>query len=307
MRWQMKALLDNCKGLVPFQNTLRRLKRRVVPYRPSYSRGAYAIDEGLIQVQWLRETLGPLDGKKILEIGSGWELLLPMLFSLCGAERVYLTDLTALLDKYTLAGGLDSFRRNRQRILDTLYLDAAEFDRRFGAEIESQKQFLAKNGLVYLAPCDCRRLSLEDATLDVITSRSVFEHIPPAVIEDILKECYRLLVPGGLVCHFVDNSDHWEHSDKTISRVNFLQFSDRAFRFTYLNALNYQNRLRHSEYVEMLKRCGFEILRAERKVDSAALEALKTLPLALRFQRFPKEDLAAMDSYLLARKPPSGR
>ena len=306
MRWQMKCLIDNCKGLVPFQNTLRTLKRRVIPYRPSLSRGAFAIEEGLIQVQWLRENLGTLEGKKILEIGSGWELLLPMLFSLCRTDRVFLTDLTALLDKYTLAGGLESFRHNRRRILDTLHLDAAEFDERFGAgteDIESENRFLAKNGMVYLAPCDCRHLPLEDASLDAITSRSVFEHIPRPVIEEILTESYRLLTPGGLVCHFVDNSDHWEHGDKTISRVNFLRFSDRAFRLTYLNSLNYQNRLRHNEYVDMLLKCGFEIVRAERNVDPAALQALKTLPLAPQFLRFPAEDLATMDSYLLARKP----
>lgn len=303
MRWQVKCLVDNCKGLVPFQDTVRRLKRRVVPYRPVLSRGAYAIEEGLIQVQWLRETLGTLEGKSILEIGSGWELLLPMLFSLCRTHRVYLTDLTALLDKYTLMGGLVSFRGNRERILNSLHITSEEFDSKFGRDIETEKKFLESNGFVYLAPCDCRRLPLENSSVDAVTSRSVLEHIPPPVIEEIFKECYRLLTPGGLVCHFVDNSDHWEHADKTISRVNFLRFSDRAFRLTHMNALNYQNRLRHSEYVEMLGRCGFEILRAERNVDTRSLEALKTFSLAPRFQKFAPEDLATMDSYLLARKP----
>lgn len=302
MRWQVKCLIDNCKGLIPFQDSLRRFKRRIVPYQPVISRGAFAIDEGLIQVQWLRETLGTLEGKRILEIGSGWELLLPMLFSLCGAGRVYLTDLTALIDRHTLTGGLQSFRYNRQRILDALQLDPALFDRKFAGEVGSEREFLEKNGFVYLAPCDCRHLPLEAASVDAITSRSVFEHIPPPVIEDILKECYRLLAPGGLVCHFIDNSDHWEHGDKSISRINFLQYSDRAFRLTYLNSLNYQNRLRHSEYVAMLRACGFEIVKEHRNVDSQALAALRNLPLSPRFAKFSKEDLATTDSYLLARK-----
>jgi SAM-dependent methyltransferase len=303
MRWQMKCLIDNAKGLIPFQPALRHFKRRVIPYRPALARGAYAIEEGLVQVRWLREFLGTLAGKRILEIGSGWELLLPMLFSLCRAERVYLTDQTALLDRDTLAGGLASFRRNRQRIIDSLQLSPQEFDAKFGSNIDSESRFLEANGFVYLAPCDCRSLPLAAASLDAITSRSVFEHIAREVIDDILRESYRLLVPGGLVCHFVDNSDHWEHGDKRISRVNFLRFSDQSFRLTYLNSLNYQNRLRHSEYVEMLRARGFEILKQERNVDPAALEALQRLPLAPRFRQFPAEDLATMDSYLLARKP----
>src|SRR5262249_26083967 len=129
------------------------------------------------------------------------------------------------------------------------------------------------------------------------------EHIPRPVLQDILKECFRLLTPGGVVCHFIDNSDHWEHGDKSISRVNFLQFSDRAFRLTYLNSLNYQNRLRHSEYVSLLRACGFEIVKEHRNVDPKALLALDNLPLSPQFSRFSKQDLATMDSYLLARKP----
>jgi hypothetical protein len=100
----------------------------------------------------------------------------------------------------------------------------------------------------------------------------------------------------------VDNSDHWQHGDRSISRVNFLRFSDSVFRWTYLNGLNYQNRLRHSEYVQMLRRAGFEILRDDKDVDSGSLEALKTLPLDDRFRRFTAEDLATLSSYLVARK-----
>lgn len=303
MRWQTKCLIDNCKGLVPFQDTVRKLKRRLVPYQPPLGRGAYAIGEGLTQILWLRESIGTLEGRAILEIGSGWEPLIPMLFSLCRVARVYLTDLNYLLNKVTLIGSLNSLRLDERRILDTLGIESQEFERVVGGDIETEEEFLKRHGFIYLAPCDCRRLSLKESTLDVITSRSVLEHIPPLIIEEIFTECYRLLKPGGLACHFVDNSDHWEHGDKSISRVNFLRFGDLTFRLTHLNSLNYQNRLRHIEYVEMLRKSGFEILRAERIVDPRAVEALATFPLAPRFRRFSTEELATTDSYLLARKP----
>ena len=302
MRWQVKCLIDNCKGLFPFQNAWRRFKRRVTPYRTSLERAAFAIDEGTVQIQWLREALGTLAGKSILEVGSGWELLLPMQFSLCGAERVYLTDLTALVDSATLAGGLQCLRHYRDRFLPKLGVDAAEFERQFGGDVGSPEEFLRRHRLVYLAPCDCRHLTLADASLDAVTSRSVLEHIPREVIVDIVRESHRLLKPGGVMCHFIDNSDHWQHVDRSISRVNFLRYSDRVFRLTYLNELNYHNRLRHSEYRTILEDGGFEIVREKAWVDPAMLEVLKTLPLAPRFRGFSKEDLATTDSYLLARK-----
>jgi SAM-dependent methyltransferase len=302
MRWQIKCLIDNSKTLIPFQHAMRKLKRRMVPYHPSLARGAYAISERLLHIRWLRDILGTLEGKTVLEIGSGWELLIPMLFSLCHAERVYLSDLTALLDKATLAGSLETFRANKQPILDVLGMDSLDFDSRFSGGINSEEEFLSRHRFIYLAPCDCRSLSLESSSLDVVTSRSVMEHIPPPVIEGIFQESYRLLRPGGVACHFVDNSDHWEHGDKNISRVNFLKYSDRMFRLTYLNSLNYQNRLRHSQYIDMLRRAGFEILRAEPIVDARALKVLDTLPLAPAFRRFSAEDLATTDSYLLVLK-----
>lgn len=303
MRWQLRCVVEGVKGLVPFHDSMRRLKRHLIPYRPILGRGAFAIQEGLMQVRWLQEALGTLEGKVVLEIGSGWEPLLPLLFYACGASRVYLTDLTDLMDTATLAGTLESLHANRQPILDALGMDAARFDAMFSAPVVSRADFFERYRFVRLAPADCQDLPLEPASIDAITSRSVLEHIPPAVVERIFRESGRLLRPSGVLCHFIDNSDHWQHRDHSISRVNFLRYSDRVFRLTYINPLHYTNRLRHSEYLKMLRRCGFEIVRAEPTVEPRTLEEVATLPLAPRFRGFSAEDLAATDSYLLARKP----
>jgi SAM-dependent methyltransferase len=199
---------------------------------------------------------------------------------------------------------MESLRRYRTLILDRLGIAEKNFDEAVTCKPgESLAEGFQRLRLVYLAPCDCRSLALPDASVDIVTSRAVLEHIPPQVIQDIFHESYRLLKPQGLACHYVDNSDHWQHGDKSISRINFLRFPDSVFRWTYLNGLNYQNRLRHSEYVDMLRKAGFELLRQDRDVDSGSLEALKTLPLDDRFRRFTADDLAALTSYLLARKP----
>jgi hypothetical protein len=52
----------------------------------------------------------------------------------------------------------------------------------------------------------------------------------------------------------------------------------------------------------MLRKAGFEILRADKVVDRGSIEALKTLPLDEQFRRFTIEDLASLTSYLLAEK-----
>ena len=132
-------------------------------------------------------------------------------------------------------------------------------------------------------------------------SRAVLEHVPPRVIQQIFVESRRVLAGSGIMCHFIDPSDHMEHRDKSISRIHFLRFSDAMFRLMCLNALNYHNRLRHSEYARMLEETGFEILKEERNIDPRAVVFAKTQKLAPKFRHFALEDLATVDSFLLAR------
>jgi len=303
MNWRAKCAIDNAKGVLPFQARLRRLKDRISPYQPNFRRDLETIVQGIVQVRWVSEAL-PIKGASVLEIGSGWQPIVPLLYSLAGASQVVLADLNVLLRPDTFVATLESLRTQRQVILDGLNLDPKVLDHALredpGASMEHR---LKEMHLVYIAPCDCRNLSLSAASLDVVTSRNCLEHIPPDGIQEIFHESYRLLKPGGVACHLVDHSDHWEHNDKSLSRINFLKYSDPFFRWTYIfNSLNYQNRLRHPEYIEMLQTAGFRVAREEHSVDEAALRYLAQMRLAERFRKFSNEDLATIDSLLLAVK-----
>jgi SAM-dependent methyltransferase len=306
MRWQYKRLIDNCKGVVPFRRRLREIKYSVVDYKPDPPAvNRWTIREGLQQVEWVR-TLTPLASAAILELGSGWQPLIPALFSLAGAECVILADAERLCIAAGFRGTLSSLRSEKSLILDSLAISEHDFDDALSWDPSSGlDEGFRRLRLKYIAPCDCRHLDMPDASIDVVTSRAVLEHIAPSAIASIFTECMRLLKPKGLACHFIDNSDHWEHCDKRISRVNFLKFSEATFRWTCLNSQNYQNRLRHSEYVAMLRGHGFELLRDEREIDERALAALHTLRIAERFHPFAPADLATISSYLLGQKPGS--
>ena len=186
-------------------------------------------------------------------------------------------------------------------ILDGLKLDPKVLDHALREDpTTSMEDRLKEMHLVYMAPCDCRKLNLAAASLDVVTSRACLERVPPDVIQDVFNESYRVLKRGGVACHLVDHSDHWQHVDKRISRVNFLKYSDSFFRWTYINSLNYQNRLRHPQYLEMLRKAGFRLVREEHVVDEVSLRYLPQMRIAERFRNFSNEDLAISDSFLLA-------
>jgi len=302
MRWQVKCMIDNAKALLPFQAQLRRLKDRLVPYQPNLEDDIHTIQQGIRQVQWV-DAVSPIRGTTVLEVGSGWQPMIPVLYSLAGAARVYLTDLNVLLRPDTFAAALRALRTQRAVILQELKLEAQTLDHALREDpAASMERRLEELRLVYLAPCDCRKLNLPAESVDVVTSRACLEHIPPDVLLDIFHESHRLLKRGGLACHWVDPSDHWEHQDKSLTRVNFLKYSDALFRLTFINPINYQNRLRHPEYVQMLGTAGFRLVREERQVDEASLRRLPQMRLAERFRKFSYEDLATIDSLLLAVK-----
>lgn len=117
---------------------------------------------------------------------------------------------------------------------------------------------LSNFNITYVAPLDIAKSTLPDASFDACISTNTMEHIPEPQLRAILIELRRLLVPGGMVSAIIDYSDHYSHTDPTIGRLNFLQFTDRQFE-RYNHRAHYQNRLRHKDYAELFRGAGFEI------------------------------------------------
>lgn len=280
------------RGLMPFQPTLRRLKRALSPYQDNRANSNYCITNGLEQLAALRGAGVPVAGATVLEFGSGWLPLIPMLFHLAGAGRLILTDIERLMDARTEAMA-------RARVIARLDDIAAALATPRETLLARLDSFAAD----YRVPWNPEAHPAED--VDLVISRATFEHVPEDQLRFFLAQFHRILRRGGATCHVVDNSDHWQHRDASISRVAFLRYeeTDRVWRLAQVNPQGFQNRLRHSDYLALLEAAGFRILRAEGRPDPQCLEDLKRLPLASRFRGRPAEDLAILTSLFVAVKP----
>lgn len=117
---------------------------------------------------------------------------------------------------------------------------------------------LSRINIAYVAPLDISRSGYPDSTFDICISTNTMEHIPEEQLRDILSELRRILVPGGIVSAIIDYFDHYSHTDPSIGRLNFLQFTERQFeRFNH--ASHFQNRLRHRDYERLFREAGFSI------------------------------------------------
>ncbi|MGH7085537.1 MAG: hypothetical protein ACREFN_11170 [Acetobacteraceae bacterium] len=101
--------------------------------------------------------------------------------------------------------------------------------------------------------------------------------------------------------HAIDNSDHWQHRDRALSRVDFLRYEDDWFwRLACVGG--YQNRLRHGDYLRLFAAHGWTPIIAEGVPDERCIKDLETLPLASSFRGRDHRDLSILTSYFVLRR-----
>ena len=121
---------------------------------------------------------------------------------------------------------------------------------------------LSLYGIEYRAPYDASKTDFADKSLSSCISTDTLEHIPKDSIIAIFSELFRTLKDDGIVSAKIDYSDHYAHTDKSISLLNYLKFNKEAWK-RYNHDCHYQNRLRHYDYVEIFNRCGFVVIEEE--------------------------------------------
>ena len=248
--------------------------------------------------------------KSFLEIGTGRRLNLPISIWLCGAERIFTVDVNPYLTTELVIEDIEYIRHNNDKIIELFGVHARQplFMERFkkllswrGKDIYS---FLTAINTTYIIQRDSSRLILPPHSIDYHISRCVFEHIPPKVLERMVHESKKLLRIDGLLLHLVDFSDHFSHSDKSISSVNFLQYSECVWSLLAGNRFMYHNRLRIDDFLMMFSDAGLRIVEQEVEIDEKALRSLKEgFRLDKRFRNKPMSVNATASAWILAKIP----
>mgnify|MGYP001148487853 CR=1 FL=1 len=247
---------------------------------------------------------GRLEGRDFVEIGTGWYPTLPMCFVLAGARTVHTVDLNPHLSAAMSFRALVALRRHlgliAERSARSLEAVQATYDRL--ARTRDVDALLAAGRISYKAPQDAARLDwMGDESVDVVYSNSVLEHVVPAAIGPIMCEANRVLKREGVMVHAVACNDHYAHFDRDISFVNYLSYSENAWR-RWNNDLLYQNRLRAPDFLRIATESGFRIIHEAHAVRPGTREALANMKVAPEFRHYSLDDLAATTVDFVASK-----
>lgn len=281
-KWHLNGLKAGIAARLPGRNLIRRVKRRIRPYAPAPENDAYYLENALLMVRTYREKHRPACGA-YLEFGVGWTPLLAVAFAVAGCGRATLCDLDPFLDDAGVA---------RARALIGARL--ADLAAAAGISEQTAAERLSRFEYDYLSPYDFA--AMPAGSFDVIASRAVLEHVPATDVPGLFNDLRRLLAPGGAAIHLIDNSDHFEHGDNSISRVNFLRYADKDWRRIQMATKTSQNRLRHSDYARLFQGAGFTIAHETRDVHERSIADLALLRVADRYRDYAPDDLATLTS-----------
>lgn len=310
MNWKLKALIQNCAELLPpeasysFYYFMQRHFGNLKRINPTNSFKATIDLWNLIQAQGI----SPID-KVFLEIGTGRIAATPLALYLLGSKGVITIDLNPYL-KEELAKEMLDFIFSHERDILTLFGPALneqrfkELKNYYSTSSFSLDTFLKLCDIKYIAPGDAAETGLPTESIDLHISITVLEHIPKSILTKILKEGNRIIKRNGLFAHRIDYSDHFSHSDSSITRINFLKYSDEEWAKLAGNRFMYMNRLRHDDFLQMFKAANHTILVEDKDLDAKTLELLTSTGIKLNalFLGKTKETLSITGAWIVSER-----
>lgn len=220
-------------------------------------RGDYAVRTFISHV----EKTGPraqLSGKTILELGPGDSVATALIAAAHGARAI-------LVDMGTYA------RMDLQPYFELDHtLRARGLTMPDFSGCRTVGEMLARCGAQYMTEGLISLRSIETASVDLIFSQAVLEHIRRREFLDTMKECWRILKPTGICSHQIDLRDHLGGA------LNNLRFSERVWESAFFAKSGfYTNRIQYEQMLRLFTQAGFI-------ADCSGVRRWNTLPIPRR-------------------------
>jgi len=300
MDWRWKAAIQRVLSATPGGGEVNYLLQRLVSRDPRIENSAFLFraNVAIAHLDAAVKALGrPASSLSAYEFGAGSDLVGPLTLRARGVTSQVIVDQDPLLRCELVGRALEQLETQRAALgLSSLP------QLRLGSRREVIEDLRSRAGIYYRAPVDARSTGIESGSFDLITSNSTLEHVPRQDLELLVAECTRLLKPDGVMRFRIDYEDHYAIQDRGLSAYNFLRFTEREWR-RYNNRLQFQNRLRHKDYVALFERLNLVTVAVETLEPSfEGLAELAAMPIAPEFRAYSLPELGVRKGTFLLRK-----
>lgn len=305
-KWVLKACFQKTISFIPFKHRINFFFQKYITKGVNLS-DEYFEDRLIHAANHLKgyqKFAKHPSPEKTLELGTGWYPVVPIMLFLTGSKEIHSIDIAKLTTKERLITTINKLSKNlndqnkkhlfssfeilpeRINIFEELVKNAGKY---------SEEEILQKMNL-HFSITDARQTKFESSFFDLVHSNNTFEHVYPEILKDILREFARVTKAGkGVMSHFIDMSDHFAHFDKSITIYNFLQFSEKAWKWID-NSIQPMNRLRLPDYLKMYEELAIPVSSTESRPGN--LEEFDSIIPDKKFQIYTREENAISHSYV---------
>jgi len=306
-KWIIKAIVQKAISYLPGSGKINYFFQKHVTRGVLLSDEHFELKIGHARdhFSYLTELAGAQKERTILELGTGWYPVVPILFYLTSLGRVISVDIEQWMTRQTQQDTIRKFKQWKESGLLENLLEVIVPERwEQLMEVLDKPENYSKeevDRLIGLTPlvADARKLSLKNESVDFICSNNTFEHIPHEILQDILVEFKRVLHPNGMMSHFIDMSDHFAHFDSRICIYNFLKFSKKTWAILD-NTIQPQNRLRYRDYLDMYLQLGLPV--SQEEIREGSLQELEKVKVHPEFANYSEQELAISHAYIITLK-----
>jgi len=233
-----------------------------------------------------RSNINSIEGKKCLEIGTGFVPSDALCMHLLGASPIFTTDynnIARIRFLSTATTGIDT-----EILLDAAAGFASKEDVRrryndFLAHFDKSTKYIERVGIKYIAPFNLATSTFIETDFDFIYSTDVLEHIAVSDISNIIENLTSLLVPNGKMIHYVNLRDH-----RDMENEPFEFLSDDTEYDPARDQDSRGNRMRRNHWMELFKK--FPDLRTSAPWSEIGHDAHKPQRLLPDFRGVPHDD-----------------
>ncbi len=194
-----------------------------------------------------KNTLKKYNCKTLLEIGAGKSLEQNIFFSYFFNNKINQTtiDINKMLD-------FDLFNKASLQI-------SKYYNFEYKGEVKTINEIFRNYNISYRAPCSIEDIIKDNLKFDITVSTTTLEHFSIRDLRHYLGNLTKILKNDGFFSALIDYTDHYSHTDKNISVLNYLSFNEDKWK-KFNNSFLYQNRLRHQDYVRIFYQFNLNII-----------------------------------------------
>lgn len=301
MNWTIKAITQKVISILPFSNQINFLFQRYLTVGKDLP-ASFLVDRinhaNTHLESFMKLSPIPIEQVSILEIGTGWYPIVPIVCFLSGSNDIVTADIRKLYSRQSVNQTIRAFltlyyNNSLVELIPTIQLNRV-------AVLElalKEKNVSKKLKLLQISTTLCKHnnYTIGSGSKDLIISNNTFQCVKKDQLNKLLSEVCRMGKPNSVMCVAIDLTDEFSHFDRSISNYNFLKFSETQWRLIS-NRLNSPNRLRYSDYQKRIS-LHFRIVN-ENLIQGEAQE-LECIQVHKMFSGYPISDLLVKHVYFV--------